>query len=344
VSGTRLSEIQEALPPLREHRLEGARCLNTLCPVSEDIRRQLEGGIETLEAAHRRYVLLEKALQREQWQHEVLTRLEPLREQIREEPDVVEALTRLRQRCRAEGWPDMEPALVLARKMEKLRSRLDALMRERLGGPTTRESFAEKLARLHQVLAQTIAPPVSSEERVLLQGLFEADLGKPIQPLLRMLVGMIVILVVGGLLSGLLAMGSLLGGILLEGGTFLAGGLVIIVGTVLVILVGCMLMTGCLLLMPLLGALGYLLQSRRSGRFWLTGERLVWLPTGKDPIHIPLHAIAPDGARLRSARSVGVRLVDGRSFHLDYIQGAERLVSLLEQHVTTPGAAPSSRT
>jgi hypothetical protein len=27
-----------------------------------------------------------------------------------------------------------------------------------------------------------------------------------------------------------------------------------------------------------------------------------------------------------------VRLVDGRSFHLDYIQGAQRLVAMLEQH------------
>ncbi len=333
MSGTRLSEIQEVLPPLREHRLEGAWCPNALCPVSEGIRRQLEGGIETLEAAHRRYVLLEKALRREPWQHEVLARLETLREQVRQESEVVEALTRLRQRCRAEGWSNMEPALVLARKVERLRIRLDALMRERLSGPTTRESFAEKLARLHQVLAQTIAPPVSSEERVLHQGIFEADIGKPIQPLLRMLARMIVILVVGGLLCGLLAMGSLFGGILLEGGTFLVGGLVIIVGTVVVILVGCTLMTGCLLVMPLLGALGYLLQSRRSGRFWLTGKRLVWQPTGKNPIHIPLHAITPGGVRLRSARSVGVRLVDGRSIHLDYIQGAERLATLLEQHV-----------
>lgn len=333
MSVTRLSEIQEALPPLREHRLEGARCLKPLCLVSEDIHRQLEGGIETLEAAHRSYVLLEKALRREQWQHEVLARLETLREQVHQESEVVEALTRLRQRCRAEGWPDLEPALVLARKVEKLRIRLDALMRERLDGPTTRESFAEKLARLHQVLAQTIAPPVSSEERVLHQGSFEADIAKPIQPLMWMIVRILVILSVGGILSGLLAMGSILGGSLLEGSTFLVGGLVIIVGTVLAILVGCMLMTGCLLLMPFLGALGYLRQSRRSGRFWLTGERLVWLPTGKDPIHIPLHAIPPGGVQLRSARSVGVRLVDGRSFHLDYIQGAERLVSLLEQHV-----------
>ncbi len=334
MSGTRLSEIREALPPLREHRLEGARSPSPLCPVSEDIRRQLEGGIETLEATHTRYVRLEKALQQTQWQHAVLTRLETLRELVRQEPGVVEALTRLRQRCRAEGWSDMEPALVLARKVEKLRIRLDALMRERLGGPTTRESFAEKLARLHQVLAQTIAPPVSSEEWVLHQGVFEADIGQPIQPLLRMLVRMFVILIVGGLLSGILAMGSLLGGVLLGGGIASVGGLVLIliVGTMLVILAGCVLMTGCVFLMPFLSALGYLLQSRRSGRFWLTEERLVWLPTGKDPIHIPLRAIAPGSVRLQSVSSVGVRLVDGRSFRLDYIQGAQRLVSLLEHH------------
>jgi hypothetical protein len=86
---------------------------------------------------------------------------------------------------------------------------------------------------------------------------------------------------------------------------------------------------------PYAAYLWELFQYRRSGRFWLTEERLVWQPTGKNPIHIPLHAIAPGGVRLHSVRSVGVRLVDGRSFHLDYIQGAERLVSLLEQHCPT---------
>ncbi|HEX8438196.1 hypothetical protein [Archangium sp.] len=325
--GTRLSEPQDALPPLRAYRRERAPDPNTLLPVSEDIRRQLEGGIETLEAAHTRYVLLEKALQQKQWQEEVLARLELLTKQVRQEPDLVEALARIRQRRQVEGWPAMEPALVLARKVEKLRSRLDALMRERLGGPTTREPFAEKLARLHQVLAQTVAPPVSSEERVLHHGVFDASTPLPMQPLLRVLGYVVLIPLSLGLNFVILFNASIRIRVFENffGFMFLAT---------------CVLMLGRYLSRWFLACLWELYQRRRSGRFWLTGKRLVWQPTGKDPLHIPLHAILPGGVRLRSAGSVRVRLVDGRTFRLDFLQGAERLVSLLEQHL--PASRPEA--
>jgi hypothetical protein len=267
--------------------------------VSADIRRQLEGGIETLEAALARYSLVEKALRQKRWQEEILARLETLRELIDQEPGLLESLTRLRQRARVEGWPDTEPALVLSRKVEKLRTRLYALTHERLGSPEERESLTEKLARLHQVLARTIAPPVSSEERVLHQGVFERHSTMPVLPILLMI--------------------GFIASIRME-------------ATARAVILWCLLLLSGFVPLPFLSPPWALLERRRSGRFWLTSERLVWQPTGRDPLHIPLQAIHPGGVRLCSASGVEVRLVDGRELRLHSIQGAEQLVTLLARH------------
>ena len=303
------------LPPLRESRVEEEQLPRTSSPVSEDIRRQLEGGIETLEATHARYTLLERALRKRQWQQAVQERMNTLRALVHQEPELEQTLARLYQRAQREEWPDTEPALRLARKVERLRSRLDALTHERLGRPTFQVSLVEKLARLHQVLAQTIAPPLSSEEGVLHQGGFEANTTMPMEPSHQLLLGLIVLIsgVYGDfVLLACLGVALCLDGILRRWG--LSSRLFLTID-------------------------GWkLFQRYLSGRFWLTDKRLVWKPTGRRPIHIPLHAIQPGGVRLRSDWSVEVRLMDGRSFHLDYIQGAERLVSLLEQHV--PASRP----
>ncbi|AKJ03581.1 hypothetical protein ATI61_119169 [Archangium gephyra] len=136
-----------------------------------DIRRQLEGGIETLETAHARYALLEKALRGRRWQQKTLRRLDTLRVLVCQEPRIVEALARLHQRARSEEWPDTEPALGLARKVERLRSRLEALPRKHFNGPAYwKPHLVEGLAFIDQRLTQTIAAPVSEEEQVLHQG------------------------------------------------------------------------------------------------------------------------------------------------------------------------------
>ncbi|WP_375765791.1 hypothetical protein NR798_29290 [Archangium gephyra] len=285
--------------------------------MSADIRRQLEGGIETLEAAHARYTFLEKALRHKHWQHAVMARLETLREQVRQEPALLESLARLLQRARVEGWTDTEPALVLARKVEELRTRMEALTRERLGPPMDREAPAEGITRLHQVLARTMALPVSSEEQALHQGGFEADAMAPLLPFLLML------------------------------GPIVALGFKI---TLSPTILWCLLLVASTLLMTFIPSLWDLLERLRSGRFWFTPERLVWQPMGRDPLHIPLQAIPPDGVRLLSTRSVEVRLVDGRTVRLGFIQGAEKLVTLLEQYRKVPmgprstGVHPASAT
>jgi hypothetical protein len=167
---------------------------------------------------------------------------------------------------------------MLARKVQGLRHRLEALTRERLG--------VEDLARLHQVLGQTLAPPVASDEEVLCRGAFMRT---------------------PALLSPLLRSGIVLG-------IFCA-----------------------LLGVPILGPRVLLVY---SGRFWLTRKRLVWQPTGRAALHIPLHAIRPGGVRRLSASTVEVSLVDGRSFRFRLIEGTHYLLTLLERHVPSsrPGA------
>ncbi len=291
-------EPREHLPPLPKPRVEEERLLTTGAPVSVDVRRQLEGAIETLEAAHARYAFLEKLLRRKQWQQQVLARLDTLRELVRQEPEVDEALARLHQRARVEGWPETEPALVLAREVEGLRSRLEVLMSQQRVIPEAREGrLAERLTHLDRVLAQTIAPPITPEEKVLHQGEFLRP--SRIPPLLMMI----------GALAAIASQQDEWQLVEVH-----------------------LLMMGSSLVTPFLTSLREALQRRRSGRFWLTGKRLVWQPTKREPIHLPLHAIRPGGVRRLSNKSVEVRLVDGLTVRLEFIEGVTQLVTLLEQH------------
>lgn len=265
--------------------------------VRADIRRQLEGGIELLEKAHTRYALLVKLLKKRQWQAQVQTRLEALREVARQEAALLEALTRLHQRAQAEDWPDTEPALVLARKVRRLRTQLEALTRDRLGTPTTGEAhLAANLARLDQLLTQTLVPPFSPEEPVLYQGEF---LPSPVPTLVAGLVGLGLLFVAVPYLESWPSR-------LAEA--------------------ACLMLTWFFSL-PIL--IAQVLRRYRSGQFWLTQKRLIWKPTIGDAIHISLQAIPPDGVQRLSPMRVQVKLVDGRRFHLAFLKDADRLVSLL---------------
>jgi hypothetical protein len=269
------------VPPCPE-----VRASRTPFPVSADLRRQLEGGIEVLEAALGRYALLEKALRRRQWAPLLQARLEPLREVVRDEPAIVEALTHLHQRLEGEGASGgMEPALELARKIERLRTRLEVLTDRLLdSGDSQRMTgearLAENLARLGQNL---IPPAVSREEKVLHWGRYLPD--AKVEAL--------------AVLFAMLWLFSPSRWVLLW------------------------------MVLPLLWLLS---QYLRSGWFWLTPRRLVWKPTGRKPIHIPLHAIpARKGVQRVSPTRVRVRMVDGRHYQLESIKGADRLVTLLNQ-------------
>ena len=289
----------EGIPPLPALRYGQERLRRRSFRVSPDIRCQLEGGIETLELALARYALLEKALLSWEWQQQTLRRLYTLRSLVRQEPEIQEALVHLHQRARSEDWPETAPALGLARKVERLRSRLEALTYQRLDMPADREfRLVDRLAHMEQLLSWTIPPPVSSEERVLRQGTCERT------SVPRAFLG----------LAGVFLVIKLFERVALPAvWTVLSGGITILF----------------FLLLLLSGFNG-----RGPGRFWLTRKRLVWQPPRSEPIHIPLQAIRPGGVERPGPRFVRVGLVDGRHFLIESLEDedAEVLAALLKLH------------
>ncbi|AKJ03720.1 hypothetical protein ATI61_11931 [Archangium gephyra] len=140
---------------------------------SEDVRRQLEGRLEVLETAHAHYRALEEALQKPKWKLHLRPRLEMLRETLRQEPALVEALERLHHRARSEGWSETEPALVLAHEVEGLRARVGALTRHHLGPSET------PLERLERSVVQSLPAPLAPGEKLLCSGRFSPSLSLP---------------------------------------------------------------------------------------------------------------------------------------------------------------------
>lgn len=261
-------------------------------PSSEDIRRQLEGGLEVLEAAHAHYTALEEALQAPKWKLHLRPRLETLREASRQEPALVEALERLHHRARSEGWARTEPALVLAHEVEELRARVGALASRQLGPPEDREEpLARRLDRLEQSVIQSLPAPLAPGEKLLCSGGFSPSLSMP----------------------GLL---------LLLGLSFTHCG-----STVGIRGPGSGVWWGAWVLLT---ALCFWRQYRRSGRFWLTESRLIWLPTRGDLLQVPLLEIRPPGGS-RSHESVKVELMDGHTLHLAFISRAKRFADALRR-------------
>ncbi|HYO74141.1 MAG TPA: hypothetical protein VEU33_49525 [Archangium sp.] len=140
---------------------------------SEDVRRQLEGRLEVLETAHAHYSVLAEALQKPKWKLHLRSRLETLREAIRQEPALVEALERLHHRARSEEWTGTEPALVLAHEVEGLRGRVGALTSRHLGPSEA------PLERLERSVVQTLPAPLAPGEKLLCSGRFSPSLSLP---------------------------------------------------------------------------------------------------------------------------------------------------------------------
>ena len=351
------------LPPLPEFRPEKERLPRHAFRVSTDIRHGLEGGIETLEEVHARYTLLERALCAKRWQEQTLRRMDALVELVRQEPRIKEALLRVHRRARQEDWPDTEPALGLAWKVDRLRFRLESLAREHLDMPAADASrLGDILAYLGQFLTQAIADPVSSEETVVFQGAFLPTCGLSFLPNLVMVA---VIFLESGSWISWFFMACIFGMPLVfllryyrdrhdekrrvwrrsksrepfrlrfyyalhpVFSKALKRGQV--EPPVRFIWIG----GGFSVIMPFFCWKS--IRVRDSGWFWLTRKRLVWRYRWRAPIHIPLFAIRPGGIHRLSPRTVMVSLVDGRYFYLTplRVDDAEELVGLLKQHCAT---------
>jgi hypothetical protein len=87
---------------------------------SEDLRRQLEGRLEIIEAARKRYATLEKQLKGITWKRRLRAQTAFLQEVIDQEAPLDETLIRARRRGEVEGWPESLPALEPLRALKAL--------------------------------------------------------------------------------------------------------------------------------------------------------------------------------------------------------------------------------
>jgi hypothetical protein len=136
-------------------------------PSVEDVRRQLEGRLEVLEAASGHHVRLQRALSW-WWGWERRLRREPelVRSVLDCESTYTEALERVLRRAESEGWPESAPGPAFLRDVRARRARLEALVHERLGwyvrtsGAPSLVEDLERLALLAQGLVELGPRPV----------------------------------------------------------------------------------------------------------------------------------------------------------------------------------------
>jgi hypothetical protein len=243
---------------------------------SEDLRLQLEGRLEIIEAARKRYATLEKQLRGLAWKRRLRAQTDLLREVIDQEDPLDEALTRARRRGEVEGWPESLPALEPLREVVRRREHVGMLVRKRLtelAVPPDAPELRRDLTMLRSVLQEPpILMPAPEETRIL-----EMRRNTSIPPPLLVLI----LLVVPLLRVALVFMGP----------------------------------TSALLALGLFSA-SIALTFARAGEFWLTSDRLVWKPVFGRPVSVSLRSIRSGGIQVerlsRGVRVQGDRIVHVR--------------------------------
>ncbi|WP_164002766.1 hypothetical protein [Pyxidicoccus caerfyrddinensis] len=278
----------------------------------EDIRRRLEGGAEVLDVAHARHAALEAVLSSRWWMRRLRASPELVPEWRKHEPVVAEALERVKRRARAEDWPEDTPVRRTLRELEACRTRLEALVRQRLTAlaPVPEAPSLEVgLARLHALARRKVSRTLAPGEVVVLKGwqngrAFSRDSRQ--WPFVLFLLGYLLYLILMFPLGRVIGEWALLG-------------------------------IAAFVFLPMLW--GVLRSLSRLGRFWLTRERLVWKPVLGAAESVPLSSIPPGGVHLELATD-SVR-VDGEvRVHMQDLRNATQLAVLLELHrqLPLPGA------
>jgi hypothetical protein len=283
----------------------------------EDMRRQLEGRVEVVEASRERYAALELLLSGARWKRRLRGQPGAIEAVLRHESTFHEAMERIQHRAQVDGWPVQSPVLVMSRDVWMLRSRLETLVRKRLdelapvsGAP----SLVEELTRLEGLLFQAIPlEPIAGEVRLL-----EGDTAD-VAFALRLYLSII----------GALALGPIANR---WGGELLAFALLALLVANIV--------HGVL----------------RSGKYWLTSKRLVWKPYTGEPVQLSLCSITEDGIRtfLPGVHVLGERKLFIQDMAQGHLLGVlmelrrhplldsartERLADVLCYEVTLKGAA-----
>jgi hypothetical protein len=239
-------------------------------PSAQDMRRQLEGRVEVVEASRERYAALESLLSGGRWKRRLRAQPGAIEAVLRHEAAFHEAMERIQHRAQVDGWPVQSPVLAMSRDVWLLRSRLETLVRKRLdalapvsGAP----SLVEELTRLQGLVFQAIPlEPIADEVRLL-----EGDTAD-VAFAMRLYLSIIAALNLAPIANR-------------WGGEPLA--------FVLLALLVANIVHGVL----------------RSGKYWLTSKRLVWKPYTGEPVQLSLRSIPEEGIRtfLPGVRVLGER-------------------------------------
>ncbi|WNG61056.1 hypothetical protein F0U59_44860 [Archangium gephyra] len=257
-------------------------------PSPEDMRRQLEGRVEVVEASRERYAALESLLSGGRWKRRLRAEPGALAVVLRHEAAFHDAMDRIQRRAQMDGWPVHSPVLVMLRDVWTLRSRLEALVRKRLdelapvSGAT---SLTEDLSRLERLVFEAIPlEPIPGEVRLLEGDTADAAL------VLRLYVSIIGALVLGPIAHS-------------WGGALVAFALLV------------------LLIANIVHGVV------RSGRYWLTSQRLVWRPYSGEPVQIPLRSLLEDGLQ---TSFLGVRVLGERKLFIQDVAQGHLLAVMME--------------
>ncbi|QSQ13009.1 hypothetical protein [Myxococcus landrumensis] len=283
----------------RTHSQEGARGAHTS---DEDVRVQLEGRAEVLESARARAAALESVLRGRRWKRKLRAKPTLVAEWLQHAEAVAEALERTARRAEVEGWPDSLPLMRTVRELAVRKQRLSSLVRERLGrlvsvtGPVVLEGELRRL----EALVRRHSPRSPEPGEVVL---YQTD------KMLKASSSRELATWVGAMLGGF---GAVFGLLLatLGHGPWSAG------------------VPVALLVAMVLGVLF------KSGRVWLTGERLLWVPTLGEAVSVPLESIPVGGVTLERALSLRV---DGEPrVQVPFLSDARHLATLIELHSQPP--------
>ncbi|MFY1825179.1 hypothetical protein ACN47A_04645 [Myxococcus fulvus] len=237
-----------------------------------DLRRRLEGRVELIESALRRYRLLSEQLESRRWWRKVRAEPDLLREVGSLEGSLTEALAQTERRCDLEGAPPDAPIRKTMQRVRKLRAQVTTLVERRM---YERLLLSESLP-LETALAKL-------EEACLQEVSLERTPGEPFS--LR--IGF-----AGGLMQYVLPLLLVLGGVL---GWVLFFALDIWLGLVpaLAITVSSM---GLFMLL-----IATLLGREAPDVAWLTPERLVWMASGgAPPVAVRLDSLGEDSIRMEA--------------------------------------------
>ncbi|AGC48254.1 hypothetical protein MYSTI_06982 [Myxococcus stipitatus DSM 14675] len=267
-----------------------------------DLRVQLEGRVEVLEAARARLAALESALSGGRWKRKLRAKPTLVAEWLQETERVAEAVGRTTRRAEAEGWSDSSPLMMTVREVLARRQQLKLLVRERLGAMVSLSGpveLDEELRRLDALVRKPVSRSPESGEVVLYQ---TDKMLKATTP--RALAAWVV-----GLLGGF---GAVFGILLatLGQGPWTAG------------------VPTALLVASVLGVLA------KSGRVWLTSERLLWVPTFGEAVSVPLESIPAGGVAVESALTL--RVEGERRVRVPFLSDANQLATLIEMHSQSP--------